>query len=219
MAQFVPGAIVTFSLGFLYLGLTSTQANSVVTISKDVLASLDSPLSIQLIIIGLCIGSGMLIHGIHWAVLGFLETHAWVKGKKFKAVAATFWHDRPLILQFILGPIKICVEICLFLFCSTSIKKVAIEENVPKINKDKMDAFQFVQDFYLHFAQFYAHTSYALLLSFLSFLVFVLITSLSLQRIGLLAFLYLTSGLFFILGRIQLQSLFKAEVDIAKSKK
>ena len=218
MAQFVPGAMVTFSLGFLYLGLTSENANSVAGIAKDVLSKFTSSLSIQLIIIGLCIGSGMLIHGIHWAVLGFLETHVWAKGK-LKAVAATFWHDYRLILQVILGPVKICVEICLLLFCSTSIKKVAIEENVPNINKDKMDAFQFVQDFYLHFAQFYAHTSYALLLSFLSFLVYVLKTGFSLQRIGLMAFLYLTSGLFFTLGRIQLQSLFKAEEAIAKSKK
>lgn len=218
MAQFVPGAIVTFSLGFLYVGLTSTNANSVVTIANDVLNTFNSSLSIQLIIIGICVGSGMLIHGIHWAVLGFLETHLWAN-HRLKPAAATFWHDFPLILQIILGPVKICIEIFLLLFCSTSIKKVAIKENVPNINKDKMEAFQFVEDFYLHFSQFYAHTSYALLLSFLFFSAFVLQTGFSLKRIALMAFLYLTSGIFFILGRIQLQSLFKAEQDIAKGKK
>jgi hypothetical protein len=82
-----------------------------------------------------------------------------------------------------------------------------------------MEAFNFVQDFYLHFAQFYAHTGYALLISFIS---------LSILKIGIdlpiisgiwLMILYFLIGLFFVIGRIQLTTLFIAErALIAKSK-
>jgi hypothetical protein len=222
MAQFVPGAIAVYSIAYLYLALEGRLPNSCATIASAALELWGGSFTKQLVLIGLCTGAGMVIHGLHWSVLGFLETHygEWKDDStyKLKPVYETYWHNMRFVLQVFVGPVKIFCEIVQLFFLGRDIGSVAIEENVQNIDKEKMEAFQFAQDFYLHFAQFYAHTSYALLISFIALSTHTIVTGLSIKRIVLAALLYVFSGLFFLIGRIQLASLFKAEVQMTKGK-
>jgi hypothetical protein len=217
MAQFVPGVITLCSIIFLYVAFTIDNENSIKTIANAALSNWTTLLFTKVIFAALCTGAGMLIHGIHWSVLAYLETCSGTEenGKtKRKQIYETFWHRLPVFVQILLGPIKIIVEILGWLFKGRKIHDLATHENVPSINKDKMEAFNYIQDFYLHFAQFYAHTSYALLISFISLFIFVCFFGLSKIRVFLLIAIYLLTGLFFVIGRIQLATLFIAEHEM-----
>jgi len=150
----------------------------------------------------------LLIHGIQWATLGYLES-------KHQSVLKLRWHNNVrLINQVLIGPIMIIWEILRLVFGAKTIKEVGIKENVTKIDDQKMAAFHFLQDFYLHFAQFYSHTSYALVICFISVLVFIIHAGFTYPRLAILIAIYLLCGLFYIIGRIQFQSLFKGESEL-----
>ena len=172
----------------------------------------------MLIFLALSLGAGMAIHGLHWAVLGFLEYHYAEKddGKisKLKPVFETFWHNWPPIIQIIVCPIKIVIEIFHFLFTPKTLSEIAIDENIPEISNEKIDAFKWLQEFYLYFLQFYAHTAYALVVS-LALMIGSIIFShgleFSVQCIFSALAVWLLCGFFFFISRIQIASLFKAE--------
>lgn len=222
MAQIVPGSIAVNYLAFLYLGILSNQQDSFSTIATKLCNLWDGSLITQLALVGLCTGFGMLIHRVHWAVLGFLETHYAIKGEKgtieaLQPVYTTYWHnDNRFIFQILLGPIKIVVEIFQLLFFAKDIRSVVPEESVHEIDKDKMEAFNFAQDFYLYFAQFYAHTSYALVVGLFSMVINAFILGFSFRCCFLIVNIYILSGLFFLISRIQLGSLFKTEISMKK---
>jgi len=218
MAQFVPGAIVVYSISFAYVTFTGSVPQAISVAASQALDVWMSPLRQVFIFVALATGAGMAIHGLHWAVLGFLESHyaeeTENEGRRLKPVAETFWHDKMLILQILLGPIKIVLEVLALLFLGRNIRQIAIEENVWEIDKSKMEAFQFLEEFYLHFAQFYAHTSYALVGLFLSVTVSTLLSpglAFGAGCVVALTAIWVVSGFFFIISRIQLASLFKAE--------
>ena len=216
MAQFVPGAIVVCSLSVLCGAYSLEEHDSIIKIAKELKAYLSSVES-GILFIALCTGAGMLIHGVHWAVLAFLET---VFRKEEdgevdrRAMYETFWHKLPVFLLVLLGPIIILLETLGFFVLGRKTKNLTTSENVPHIHKDKMDAFNFIQDFYLHFAQFYAHTAYALLIAFISLLIFMWSFGVPKKGICLLIIAYVLAGVFFVLGRIQLATLFIAEDEM-----
>ena len=217
MAQFVPGAIAVSSIAFLYAAFTLKTDNSMWAIIDTASARWGAIWLSKLFFVAACTGAGMLIHGTHWAVLGYLETHPCPLTSSehgSQRVYESFWHSFPVIIQIVLGPPKILLEILCFLFLGTKIRELATQENVPEIDKDKMEAFNFLQDFYLHFAQFFAHTSYALMISLLSLVTFVHFFGLSTTRIWILITIYLFTGFFFVIGRIQLATLFEAEHEL-----
>jgi len=209
MAQFVPGVIVVFSGSFLFSMFTevnSLHLGDAVILTMDIWGESTRRI---LIFIGLSIGSGMAIHGLHWAVLGFLESFF-----SPKATYETFWHDKRIFIQLLLAPLKIIWEICLLLVKASSIKELAIEENVCSLDYLKIDGYKFLQEFYLNFAQFYAHTSYALLLLFISIFISALFSSVlsfSCLLLIVLVFSWLLCGFFFIISRVQFAALFRAE--------
>lgn len=224
MAQLVPGVVVVYSLSILYLSLN----NAVTFCLHDALSPINIWLTSNthlLVFIALSIAAGLAIHGLHWAVLGFLEKHNAEKDEQgnvmLKSVSESFWHDKPIAVQMALGPVKIAVEIFLLLFRAKGIEAVSLEENVSFIPKDRIEAFNFLQDFYLHFAQFYAHVSYAL-----AFMFWMLVMSIAagsalsfnVSSISVLVIIWLASGCFFIISRIQFTSLFAAEWDMRGAK-
>jgi hypothetical protein len=217
MAQFVPGAIAVSAIGFLCAAFALDTANSIQAIGSAAVKAWGTSLEAKIILVLMCTGAGMLIHGIHWAVLAFIET-VWQPGKRGeknrREIYEAVWLKMPIPLQVLLGPATALLEVLGFLFLGKSILDVTTEENVPHIHKDRMDAFNFLQDFYLHFAQFYAHTSYALLVSFVCLTVFVCCFGSSGRRLCLLVAIYVLCGLFFVLGRIQLCTLFIAEHEL-----
>ncbi len=213
MAQFVPGAISLDSFSFIFLAFHGEFHNSVIFIGRKTVLIWGSSVPLGVLFISLSIAFGMAIHGLHWAVLGFLENY-YAEGDKLKKVYDTYWHNLRIVIQILLGPIKIVCEILQFLFEGKNLTEIAIDENITKISQDKEHAFQFLQDFYLNFAQFYAHTSYALTVSFLNFLIFCFICSFNLERVGILILIYLIAGYFFVIARIQIASLFTGENNL-----
>jgi len=98
MAQFVPGVIAIFSGSLLFTMFTEVNTHHLgdaVILTMDIWAGSTRRI---LIFIALSIGSGMAIHGLHWAVLGFLESYF-----SPKATYETFWHDKRVFIQILLG--------------------------------------------------------------------------------------------------------------------
>lgn len=142
MAQLFPGLVAILSCTLAFSSVGRKEASLLAAIGSVInLWTKTTTTSLTLLFLSIC--AGMAIHGLHWAVMGFMERYDPV--------------------------LKKCV---LFLFRKSSVKAVAIEENVPSISHERMEQFHNIQDFYLHFAQFYAHTSYSLLTFFLSLIVF-----------------------------------------------
>jgi hypothetical protein len=117
-------------------------------------------------------------------------------------------------MQILLSPIKISWEVLAFLFTARKIRDIAIAENVPAIDQNKMEAFNFLQDFYLNFSQFYAHTSYALVVAFIAVGIASPFLGFSWGLVVLLACIWVASGYFFVISRIQLACLFFAENEL-----
>lgn len=257
MAQFVPGVTVVLSLTFLYYAINSgpllaelkiVDPTSVITLQYLATESVNvwRSTTVSLVVFfAFSIGAGMAVHGLHWAVLGFLENKflhleekdvcrslvgSFLKTLLLKAesqpnqelpprdkpvpVAWSFWHGYPVLVQIALGPIKLALEVILFVTLplqGKTLREIAIEEGAPFADSNRMEAYQFVQDFYLHFMQFYAHMSYALAVAIVALAVFILQLGVSMHRIGLIVAIYLLCGFFFVIGRIQMATLFKAE--------
>jgi len=208
MAQLVPGMIVILSLSIVYVAYGEGVNHSFFDAVRETSRLWFATGLRQIAFAAFSTGAGMLIHGLQWATVGYLEY-------KYGSVLDLKWHNnKRLIIQVLIGPIMIIWEILMLLFTANTIKDAAIKENVHKIDKDKMEAFHFLQDFYLHFSQFYAHTSYALVVCFLSLLAFIYHAGFTFHRLATLLFIYLLCGLFFIIGRIQLQSLFQGEKEL-----
>lgn len=209
MAQLFPGAVAVLSLSFLYSNFGASQPDSLLgAIRATIRGWATASGTAQLFLVGLCIGAGMAIHGIAWSVVGFYES------TKDKAIFDSFWHKRRIVNQVFLGPLKIVGETASFLFETTNIRGATVPENAPKVHKDLFPHFEFLQEFYLYNAQFFTHTAHALVASFLSIVAFIVANGLTPRRIIVAILVYFTCGLFFVLGRIQLSSLFAAEDDL-----
>lgn len=217
MAQFVPGVIVVLSLSFLFTIISGNILGfrEVIYASMDIWVESTSRL---LVFSAFSIAAGMAIHGLHWAVLGFLENHNTNPEQVRNPIADSFWHDKKIWVQILGGPIKIVWEILRMLFCGKSIKELAIQENVGNLDHTKIEGFKFLQDFYLHFAQFYAHTSYAMVV--LISVPIAVMCSPTLSFSWPLGFLLLAfwggCGFFFTISRVQFQALWQAEESLSK---
>lgn len=201
MAQLFPGALVIF--GFTCFLSNCKCENRL--FSKLIVGSgqcwLESTFH-TLLFIFMATGIGMLIHGLNWTVLAWLES-------KYQNSRESFWHEKRLFLQLLISPVKMLLEIG-WLLWAPNVDSLTMEENIHKIPDEKMSHFSFLQDFYLHFAQFYAHTAYALLVTTILSLICNFMRF-DLDQIIYSIALYSLTSLFFLLGRIQLGSLFKAE--------
>lgn len=213
MAQILPGAVVAFGIYEIFLSRFyrgAAQVNFAMDILTDNVSS--SALNLVFFVL-LSLFFGMGIHGLHWSVLGFVEH------RTGRAVHKSRWHRSRIIIQMLLSPIQIIYESICFLINGRWIIRLRVEENLPNIGKDKFDAFQFLQDFYLYFAQFYAHMSYALLF-IVSVSIFLFLRGsleLSIENFALVSIAWLICGAFFIFSRIQFASLFNAEHALKES--
>ena len=172
-----------------------------------------------LVLAGLSIGAGMIIHGVQWAVLSFFENRG-------VAVFKRKYHvDRSLASQVLCAPWIIVYELWKLFSTKTGIGEMALEDNICQVNDDSIPSYEALQEFYLNFAQFYAHMSYALLLLLLVTITHVVYHALSytpvpiidIEGIAICLVVWLLCGVFFVIGRIQFVSLFKAEQKLALS--
>ena len=218
MAQFVPGGIAICSICLLCISKARGDKESIVELADAAVALWLVGLPRTIVFVVLCTGAGMVIHGVHWAVLSYFESFTFRKKvERSNDIWKTFWHGYPIYKQIFLGPVKIVVETLCFLLFGSGIENLATQENVPHIKKHKMEAFDFLQGFYLHFAQFYAHTGYALLVSLICLFIFICRSGPSWSKFFLFLAVYVLTGVFFVLGRIQLTTLFKAERELREN--
>jgi hypothetical protein len=212
MAQLFPGAILLLSISVAFRGVFMNSVVLRVCI-EDAINYWTANTS--RVVFGSClsVGLGMAIHGLNWSVIGFME------GQKSDGQEATiyksFWHEKRVIIQILLGPIKMSMEILKFLWQGKELSKILLTENVNDVPKEKWDAFIFVQNFYLYFAQFYAHTSYALLFVLITLAEFTLLGHSKLDTLVLMAIVWIATGGSFIISRIQYGSLFTAEYELS----
>lgn len=201
MAQLLPGAVVVFAFTCFFSDSGNQRSGLGPVIISTAEWWFESTFrSILFLFIGTAVG--MLIHALNWTVLGWLE-------RKYENSRTSFWHQRPIWLQVFVSPIKMVLELASVL-AAPNIDSLTMDENIDKIADNRMAQFSFLQDFYLYFGQFYAHTAYALLITTILSLVC------QLSRPGRTPFAvsigsYFLTSLFFLLGRVQLGSLFKAE--------
>jgi hypothetical protein len=209
MAQLFPGAVAVFAVSFAYFSYQGQLPGGALVASNLVLRTWnDAPIAHQLFLLGLCIGFGMLIHGINWAVLGALENGGKV------SIFRSRWHKSPVAAQILLAPFRLVFELLQLLFIRGGIEPLSIEENVPRVDDKLMKQHEFLQDFYLYPAQFFAHTAYALLVLQAALFTFVFQYGFTWRRMTLAAIIYFGISAFFTLARCQLVSLFRGEKEL-----
>jgi hypothetical protein len=225
MAQLFPGAVTVFALTFAYMAFDGSLPNGIVAAVGTVLSTWENGSTAHRIFLaGMFLACGMLIHGIHWTILGTLEQE-WSLGKSKldpePKSSFDFERDRTsLAYQFLIGPFRFFHELYLVIR-RRGVIRAAGRENVARIDDCWMKQHEFMQDFYLYPAQFYAHTSYALICCLLALLGFMarfgsggFTYGLTPRRAFLFVLLYMASSAFFILARVQLATLFRAERDL-----
>lgn len=216
MAQLLPGAVVVFAIT---CAMKVDLGKSDATLSQLLLHAGECWFKLTLTTIAflfMAVAIGMLIHGFNWTVLAWLEHIQ--KEKGWESVRGDlYWHTLPVWLQLIISPCVMIVEI-LWLLSAKKLVYVIMDENVSRIRPDKMQQFTFLQEFYLHFGQFYAHMAYAFLITTICSLIWC-INNWGSASLGIVFFFYFFTSTFFLLGRIQLGSLFGAEEELAKDGK
>jgi hypothetical protein len=212
MAQAFPGAIAAFALTFAHAAIEGELPKADLRTAVEYILDMwnHAALAQVLFLLGLCIGLGMFIHGVHWAILGMLE-----KDTDERGIFMVEWHRLPVWRQFFLAPVRLVKEICM-LFWQPHMENIAIKENVASIDEHWTKQHEFMQDFYLYPAQFFAHTAFSLALCFISVFIFIARYSFTWRRGVVLLLLYLALCSFFTLARAQLCSLFSAERTLMK---
>ncbi|MCX7014856.1 MAG: hypothetical protein NTW86_20285 [Candidatus Sumerlaeota bacterium] len=206
MAQLFPGALTLFALSAPILALGIAPNASLADLACAVCDKWFTTPTRVVLFLFLAVGIGMFIHGIHWMILAWLENRA----DSPRPVRQLWFHRMPFWTQLLLAPAWMVVEILWLLVAVRGLDKLTMEENVSELPPERFEAFEFLQEFYLYFGQFYAHTAYALLIS-----IPCVLASLGRVRPGecawAAALLYFAAAVFHLMGRVQLASLFKAE--------
>lgn len=207
MAQIFPGSILLLSLT---CPLLASRQSDIETMSK--LFMLTGSLwfgstKSTVVFFFLAGGLGMLIHGISWIVLAWLENHG---GGSVTPARQSFWHTWHFGYQILVAPVKMMGEI-FWVLGAPNLSKLAMSEVGARISPDDKPLYDFFQDFYLYFSQFYAHTAYALLFSIVPLCWAWAMMGFTFRRLVLLILLYFTASIFFLIGRVQYASLGNTE--------
>jgi vacuolar-type H+-ATPase subunit I/STV1 len=211
MAQLFPGATTVFAIGFTYFTIETHQPDGVMGTAENVLRTWGMATTPQLLfLVALCIAFGTFIHGLQWAALGALEHRA------CSAAYETPWYQQPLWKQVLTGPVKIVRELGQLVMLTKGTGKANMYESVTAMDARFMPQFDFLQEFYLATGQFFIHTAYALVAVTGAIATYVVAYGFSWRRVVLLLVVHLLTGLFFVLGRIQMCSLFEAEKTLAR---
>lgn len=230
MAQLVPGMIAVVAISLLFLDKEPAAIDLISTLTSG-MKFWTSSTQQSILFVFLSTGAGMAIHGLNWTIIGFLESYAFRTATEERKKALGIendedellslrdnsWHIRPIYQQLLAGPLRLIFETILFIVTARNLNEVLMDENVDKIHKDKIAGFEFLQDFYLNFAQFYAHASYALTLLVICSGFYFICSAAPKMDLWIILGVYLLASYFFLIGRIQLSSLFKSEAKLKGS--
>lgn len=206
MAQIFPGSILLLSLTCPVLASRQPFSASMSELFMAVGSLWFGFTKSTVVFFFLAGGLGMLLHGVSWMVLAWLENH----NATFTPVRQSFWHEWPIISQILVGPVKMVRELFSVLK-APNIDKLAMHETGASISPVDKPIYDFFQDFYLYFSQFYAHTAYALLFSIAPLIWTWAVMGFTWRRGALLLLLYFAASIFFLIGRVQYASLGKTE--------
>ena len=207
MAQVFPGGVLVLTLTAPLLAARQAP-QQISQLFWDVGNLWFSSTKSTVVFLFLAGGVGMFLHGVSWIVMAWLENH---KGTgQATPVRNSFWHQTRFGYQIFSAPIKMVVELA-WVTAAPNIDKLAMEESGTHISPQDKPIYDFFQDFYLYFAQFYAHTAYALLFSIPCLIWTWAIIGLTWRRFVLIFFTYFLTSIFFLISRVQFASLFKAE--------
>jgi hypothetical protein len=188
MAQLLPGAVIVFAVSSFFV--ETNESDALIRQIIFEVAEIWTGTTFKIILfLFISVGAGMLIHGLNWTVLAWIEH----KCPNHSVRDHWFWHKKTLCFQLLFSPLQMFAEIAMMFF-APNLGVLIMNENVSHLNSDKMSQFTFLQEFYLHFVMDFCLTW------FLSLLVF-----------------YFLSSAFFLLGRIQSGSLFEAEQHLVDS--
>ena len=209
MAQLLPGAIVVFAINFVVKAVPNETTISLTTLLTNIGEGwFESPLG-AVAFIFMAVAIGMIIHGLNWTVLAWLENKNSLS--KPEPVRKSFWHTIPLIFQVFISPLKMVIEI-LSLMTAPNIDSLILDENIPNIKEKHMPQFLFLQEFYLHFGQFYAHTAYSFLATVVCSIIWC-IDKFTWSSLGITIGLYFLTSVFFLLGRIKTLPIIKTNIS------
>lgn len=206
MAQLLPGAVVVIAFTCVMAGSYS-GSDACLRQMLDCIENLwfRSTFTIVAFLFA-SVAVGMLIHGLNWTVLARLENRA----DPPISVRETRYHRWPFYTQLLLSPGIMVYEVFVLVARTSNIEQLTMDENISHIEPDYVQQFQLLQDFYLYFGQFYAHMAYAFLVTFI-LAILAWFRELTLKFLPSVLILYVLTAVFFLLGRVQLGSLFKAE--------
>lgn len=226
MAQLFPGGVAVLCATFPYVTLTSDKVVRLTGLFNKVGDVWFGSARNTVVFLFAATATGMFIHGLDWVCLGW-QTHAVDERNRPKFDENQESVDRPLrhhpfhrknlAVQFVTAPWEMVAEL-LSLTRVPKLSCVAMGENVPRMQPTHMPIFSWLQDFYLYFAQFYLHMAYALLVGIPAVILsFIFWGEVSLFRILFVISLSSMMSFFFLLGRIQLLSLFKNEMTLTNN--
>ncbi|HEX8722607.1 MAG TPA: hypothetical protein VF736_18465 [Pyrinomonadaceae bacterium] len=215
MAQLFPGAVAVLSCTCPYAAKLEPRPATMLALFTSVGDLWFGSFRNTVIFLFLSGAAGLLIHGISWSVMAWLENHDPSSPPVAKSVRESFWHDKRIIFQVVLAPVKMVLEL-LGALSAPKLEVLRMEENVSGIRPEDKPAFDFLEDFYLYFAEFYAHTAYALLFGFPFVFWTWVVLGFTPRRAALLVLFYLGAGVFFLIGRVQYITLFNAEVTLVE---
>lgn len=246
MAQLIPGAILFLALAFMsdlagqevrpvvsviYDRITSTpeeaehigdpaegqdaEAPGFISRLTSVSKNWAEPDKLLFFILS-SISLGLLLHGLNWTTIAYLENSGGAAEgghSKPKPMFQRNYHSHSAARQILWAPIMMLCEVGSMLFKSTSIYDLAIQENIDRVPADELSKHKFLQDFYLYFAQFYAHLAYAVLVVLLAQAVSILLYEQPSYTKAVLMFvaLWFSNGILFVFARAQFCALFVAE--------
>jgi hypothetical protein len=213
MAQLVPGMVVVMA----FTGICKSGAPDVDVCSRTMLEHIETcwfPSAFRTAtFLFLSCAVGMLIHALNRTVLAWVENRRSINDPQ--PVRETRYHKWSVWMQLFIGPAIMIYEVWTLLRKAPNLTCLTMDENVECFKQDCEWRFQFLQDFYLHFGQFYAHTAYALLLT-IAFCMVNTFRCPCLRNFTLAIIAYFLTSILFLFGRVQLSSLFRAESELAE---
>jgi len=209
MAQLVPGMVVIMAITCMTKIGGLETGSCIETMLKTIDERWFQSVFRTTAFLFLSCGIGMLIHALNWTVL------AWIENESGQPVRETRHHVRPLWKQLATGPTAMITEV-LSVLRAPNLTSLAMDENVDSLGRDSEWQFQFLQDFYLYFGQFYAHTAYASLVPMVLCIANVFRSPCA-RNLMHLVLAYFVTSILFLFGRVQLSSLFRAEGELSQT--
>jgi hypothetical protein len=204
MAQLFPGATVVLSLSCGFVTFVNGVETGLLRLFAIVGDMWFGSLRNTIVFLFLSIASGVLLHGLDWMALGGMY-------KDHGGGPRTFpFHKWCIFDQIVTAPFNMIYEL-LVLVTREGLDEATVGENAAKIDPTLIPNLNYLQEFYLHFAQFFIHMAYALWISLIVLMLWMYQVGFSMPRMILLLLIYGILSVFFLMGRAQLAILFEGE--------